>query len=534
MGRVRFQNQTPPATPPTGTTDVYVDQTLKHTMQIDDAGNIIDLTDGASPIADGQVLANISGSSNLATGVAVSALIDYTMGSAQGDILYRNASGWVVLTPGTSGQFLKTQGASANVVWANGNAGTVTSVGTGTGLTGGPITTSGTISLAAIANNTSLANISGGSAAPTPTTLTAFIDSAIGNTQGNLLYRNASSWVVLAPGTSGQFLQTAGAAANPLWANGNAGTVTSVATGTGLTGGTITTSGTISLAAIANNNLLANTSGGSAAPVATTLTGLIDSAIGNVQGDILYRNATGWVILAPGTSGQFLQTQGAAANPQWASGNAGTVTSVALSLPAIFTVSGSPVTTSGTLTGTLATQLANLVWAGPTSGGAATPTFRSLVVADIPVLAYVTSVALSAPAEFTVSGSPVTSSGTLTLTKATQTANTVWAGPTSGGAAAPTFRALVAADLPAIVGTGLKTKSGTVAAGSFSGSPKTATVTFGTAFASTAYSIQLTGADNRNFSWQTKATTGFTINANSATALTGNVDWIAIATGEST
>lgn len=61
----------------------------------------------------------------------------------------------------------------------------------------------------------------------------------------------------------------------------------------------------------------------------------------------------------------------------------------------------------------------------------------------------VTSVALAAPAEFTVSGSPVTTSGTLTLSKATQAANTVYAGPTSGGSAQPTFRSLVAADLPA-------------------------------------------------------------------------------------
>lgn len=61
----------------------------------------------------------------------------------------------------------------------------------------------------------------------------------------------------------------------------------------------------------------------------------------------------------------------------------GTVTSVGLSLPAIMTVSGSPVTTSGTLTGTLATQTANTVWAGPTSGGAAAPTFRALTFADM-------------------------------------------------------------------------------------------------------------------------------------------------------
>lgn len=64
----------------------------------------------------------------------------------------------------------------------------------------------------------------------------------------------------------------------------------------------------------------------------------------------------------------------------------GTVTSVGLSLPAIFTVTNSPVTSSGTLTGTLATQTANLVFAGPTTGVAATPTFRSLVAADLPTI----------------------------------------------------------------------------------------------------------------------------------------------------
>lgn len=64
----------------------------------------------------------------------------------------------------------------------------------------------------------------------------------------------------------------------------------------------------------------------------------------------------------------------------------GSVTSVALSLPSIFTVTGSPITESGTLTGTLATQTANRVFAGPTTGNAAAPTFRALVAADIPDL----------------------------------------------------------------------------------------------------------------------------------------------------
>ena len=61
----------------------------------------------------------------------------------------------------------------------------------------------------------------------------------------------------------------------------------------------------------------------------------------------------------------------------------------------------------------------------------------------------VTSVSLSVPAEFTVSGSPLTTSGTLTIGKANQPPNQVYAGPASGSSAAPGFRSLVPADLPA-------------------------------------------------------------------------------------
>lgn len=135
----------------------------------------------------------------------------------------------------------------------------------------------------------------------------------------------------------------------------------------------------------------------------------------------------------------------------------GSVTSVALILPAIFSVAGSPITSSGTLAVTLATESANTVWAGPTSGGATTPAFRALVSADLPGgVGTVTSVAhtLTVPTSILTSGvigSPITTSGTIadTLTLVNQSANLVWAGPTSGGASAPTFRALVAADIAA-------------------------------------------------------------------------------------
>jgi hypothetical protein len=138
-----------------------------------------------------------------------------------------------------------------------------------------------------------------------------------------------------------------------------------------------------------------------------------------------------------------------------AGGGSGSVTSVALAMPAEFTVSGSPVVGSGTLTATKATELANTIWAGPTTGAATAPTFRALVAADLPGgSGTVSSVShtLAVPGIFnsSVTGSPITTSGTLadTITLANENVNTVWAGPSSGAATLPTFRALTAQDFP--------------------------------------------------------------------------------------
>jgi hypothetical protein len=73
--------------------------------------------------------------------------------------------------------------------------------------------------LATQADQTVLANVSGGAAVPTAATLTSIIDEMIGSTQGTILYRGASAWSALAVGTNGQVLQTQGAAANPEWVN---------------------------------------------------------------------------------------------------------------------------------------------------------------------------------------------------------------------------------------------------------------------------------------------------------------------------
>lgn len=68
-------------------------------------------------------------------------------------------------------------------------------------------------------------------------------------------------------------------------------------------------------------------------------------------------------------------------------GGSGTVTSVGMTVPSFLSVSGSPITTNGTLAVSLATQAANLVFAGPSTGAAATPTFRALVAADLALAA---------------------------------------------------------------------------------------------------------------------------------------------------
>lgn len=88
------------------------------------------------------------------------------------------------------------------------------------------------------------------------------------------------------------------------------------------------------------------------------------------QGDILYHNGTAWVNLAAGTSGQYLQTQGAAANPQWATLSGG---------GDMATATYDPATISEQLVGLTATQtLTNKTLTQPTitlkQGAAPAPT----------------------------------------------------------------------------------------------------------------------------------------------------------------
>lgn len=50
--------------------------------------------------------------------------------------------------------------------------------------------------------------------------------------------------------------------------------------------------------------------------------GLLDT-IGSTRGSVLYRGASGWASLTPGSSGTFLKSNGAGADPSWASAGGG-------------------------------------------------------------------------------------------------------------------------------------------------------------------------------------------------------------------
>lgn len=106
------------------------------------------------------------------------------------------------------------------------------------------------------------------------------------------------------------------------------------------------------------------------------------------------------------------------------------VSSVGLALPSsVFTVTGTPVTTVGTLTGTFSTQAVHTVFAGPTSG-TAVPTFRTISTAD---LSDVANIALKNTANtFTANQTAPTFIGALTGNATTATTSTNVAGGALG------------------------------------------------------------------------------------------------------
>jgi hypothetical protein len=159
-----------------------------------------------------------------------------------------------------------------------------------------------------------------------------------------------------------------------------------------------------------------------------------------------------------GTSGQVLTSAGTGATPTWTTPTTGTVTSVAAAAGTGISVSGSPITTSGTITitNTAPDQVVSLTGAGTTAVTGTYPNFT--ITSNDAFTGTVTSVGgtgtvsgLTLTGTVTTSGN-LTLGGTLAVTPsdfASQSANTVLAAP-NGSAGTPTFRALVAADVPTL------------------------------------------------------------------------------------
>lgn len=139
-----------------------------------------------------------------------------------------------------------------------------------------------------------------------------------------------------------------------------------------------------------------------------------------VRGDLIVGNATPlWGRFAIGTTGQFLRSDGT--DPSWQ-------LLVAADIPSL---DASKITTGVFNTARLG------------AGSAISTTFLR---GDSLWATAVTSVAFTAPAEFTVTGSPITTSGTLALTWQSQTLKKFLASPV-GGSGVPTFRAIAHQDL---------------------------------------------------------------------------------------
>lgn len=193
---------------------------------------------------------------------------------------------------GSAGQVLASNGSS--LYWSSaGGTGTVTNVASGNGLTGGPITGTGTLAIVAnsgltvnttgifvnpgnnqiVANSTGLwviqsrisannADYLGGTAAAD---YVKYTDSRTlsGNLTFNGIATFQSNLVVGALmangglGTAGQYLASNGT--STYWVTPSTGSVSQVNTGSGLTGGPVTTTGTISV--VANSGLVANSTG---------------------------------------------------------------------------------------------------------------------------------------------------------------------------------------------------------------------------------------------------------------------------------